>query len=186
MAMIQEAVLGLLAKEPSHGYALWQKLQSWSADPEAIQSSSVYMAIRRLAESEAIEVAALGPAPRPGERPRHTYAITDAGRKRLERWLSQPPATVEDLRLRIAVAQPLGDLNVLLEWVTRALADTQARLGSVVPSAAMTGSLSWDSACEMAMSTLAFHELSARAQWLAEAHAQLRQLHELASEPSRR
>jgi DNA-binding PadR family transcriptional regulator len=186
MAMIQEAVLGLLAKEPSHGYALWQKLQSWSADPEAIQSSSVYMAIRRLADVEAIEVAAVGPAPRPGERPRHTYAITEAGRARLGRWLSQPPATVEDLRLRIAVAQPLGDLDVLLEWVTVALADTQRRLGSVVPAGVVApGSVTWDSACEMAMSTLAFHELSARAQWLAEAHAQLRQLHELAAAPSR-
>ena len=79
MAMIQEAVLGLLAREPSHGYALWQTLQSWSAD-ETIQTSSVYMAIKRLADAEAIEVVALGPAPRHGERPRHTFAITEAGR----------------------------------------------------------------------------------------------------------
>jgi DNA-binding PadR family transcriptional regulator len=182
MAMIQEAVLGLLAKEPSHGYALWQKLQSWSADPEVIQSSSVYMALRRLAEAEAIEVVAFGPAPRPGERPRHTYAITDAGRERLDRWLSQQPATVEDLRLRIAVAQPVDDLNVLLEWVTAALAETQRRLGSASPSSGhATASPSWETACEMALSTLAFHELSARAQWLAEAHAQLRRLLQLAS-----
>lgn len=185
MAMIQEAVLGLLAREPSHGYALWQTLQSWSVD-ETIQSSSVYMAIKRLADAEAIEVVALGPAPRHGERPRHTFAITEAGRGRLDRWLSQRPATVEDLRLRIAIAQPADDLAVLIDWVAQALVDTQQRLGAA-PAPAATGAAAadevatWESACAMAMSTLSFHELSARAQWLAEAHAQLRRLHALAS-----
>jgi DNA-binding PadR family transcriptional regulator len=184
MAMIQEAVLGLLAREPSHGYALWQTLQSWSVD-ETIQSSSVYMAIKRLADAEAIEVVALGPAPRHGERPRHTFAITDAGRDRLGRWLSQRPATVEDLRLRIAIAQPADDLAVLIDWVAQALVDTQRRLGAapggLAPAAAVSDAPTWDSACALAMSTLSFHELSARAQWLAEAHAQLRRLHALAS-----
>jgi DNA-binding PadR family transcriptional regulator len=185
MAMIQEAVLGLLNREPSHGYALWQTLQSWSVD-ETIQTSSVYMAIKRLADAEAIEVVALGPAPRHGERPRHTFAITEAGRDRLDRWLSQRPTTVEDLRLRIAIAQPADDLSVLIDWVAQALVETQQRLAS--PAAVATSAAAaaeeahtWDSACALAMSTLSFHELSARAQWLAEAHAQLRKLHTLAS-----
>jgi DNA-binding PadR family transcriptional regulator len=179
MAMIQEAVLGLLAREPSHGYALWQTLQGWSVD-ETIQSSSVYMAIKRLADAEAIEVVALGPAPRHGERPRHTFAITEAGRDRLDRWLSQRPATVEDLRLRIAIAQPADDLSVLIDWVNQALVDTQRRLGAA-PAAPVEEEASWESACALAMSTLSFHELSARAQWLAEANAQLRRLHALAT-----
>ena len=183
MAMIQEAVLGLLAREPSHGYALWQTLQSWSVD-ETIQSSSVYMAIKRLADAEAIEVVALGPAPRHGERPRHTFAITEAGRDRLERWLAQRPATVEDLRLRIAIAQPADDLAVLIDWVSQALVSTQQRLGAAAAPAAAgvpDDAPSWESAAALAMSTLSFHELSARAQWLAEAHAQLRRLHAIAS-----
>lgn len=180
MAMIQEAVLGLLAREPSHGYALWQTLQRWSVD-ETIQTSSVYMAIKRLADAEAIEVVALGPAPRHGERPRHTFAITETGRDRLDRWLAQRPATVEDLRLRIAIAQPADDLLVLIDWVAQALVDTQRRLGAAPGSPVADDAPTWDSACALAMSTLSFHELSARAQWLAEAHAQLRRLHALAS-----
>jgi DNA-binding PadR family transcriptional regulator len=180
MAMIQEAVLGLLSREPSHGYALWQRLQSWSADPESIQTSSVYMALRRLAEADAIEVVATAPAPRPGERPRHTFAITGVGQRRLDEWLAQPPTSVEHLRLRIALAQPIDDLVTLIDWVVNALGETQRRLG-VAPSRGGDEERSWGSACEMALSTLTFHELSARAQWLAEAHAQLRKLHALAA-----
>jgi DNA-binding PadR family transcriptional regulator len=188
MAMIQEAVLGLLAREPSHGYALWQTLQSWSVD-ETIQTSSVYMAIKRLADAEAIEVVALGPAPKHGERPRHTFAITETGRDRLNRWLSQRPVTVEDLRLRIAIAQPADDLGVLIEWVAQAMVETQRRLGSAAGGAgaapAIEDAANWDSVCALAMSTLSFHELSARAVWLAEAHAQLRRLHDLAASTQR-
>lgn len=179
--MIQEAVLGLLAREPSHGYGLWQTLQGWSAEPESIQTSSVYMALRRLAEAEAIEVIASAPAPQPGERPRHTYAITAAGRARLDGWLAQQPATVEDLRLRIALAQPADDLAVLVEWVVNELAETQQRLGTAPVGPRHREAATWDSACALALSRLTFYELSARAQWLAEAHAQLQRLRALAS-----
>jgi DNA-binding PadR family transcriptional regulator len=181
MAMIQEAVLGLLAREPSHGYALWQTLQGWSAEPESIQSSSVYMALKRLAEAEAIEVIASAPGPRPGERPRHTYAITPVGRSRLDGWLAQQPATIEDLRLRIALAQPADDLSVLIEWVVGALAEIQQQLGTAPMGAREREAVSWESACALALSRLTFHEQSARAQWLAEAHAQLQRLRALAS-----
>jgi DNA-binding PadR family transcriptional regulator len=186
--MIQDAVLGLLAREPSHGYALWQTLRGWSADPDAIQGSSVYMALKRLADAGVIE--AVGPAPEhgSGERLRFTFALTDKGRDRYERWLSEPPSSADDVRLRIALARPADDLTALSTWVVDALADTQERLGELSAARARGSSGTddpWATASAIAMSRLAFRELSARAQWLAEAHGQLQSLLELARTPSR-
>jgi DNA-binding PadR family transcriptional regulator len=184
--MIQDAVLGLLAREPSHGYALWQQLQSWSAEPESIQSSSVYMALKRLSDAGAIEVVGPAPAHGSGERPRFTFGLTDAGRQRLDRWLAQSPSSAQELRLRIALAQPLDDLSALIEWVVAALAETQKRLGAPAAGRRHIEPLDqWDAASAMALSALEFRELSARAQWLAEAHAQLQTLRALASERRR-
>jgi DNA-binding PadR family transcriptional regulator len=186
MAMIQDAVLGLLAKEPSHGYALWQTLRSWSADPESIQSSSVYMALKRLSDAGAIEVVGQAPAHGSGERPRFTFGLTESGRDRLARWLAQPPSSTEQLRLRIALAQPLDDLGVLADWVAAALAETQQRLGAAPADPRHVAPVdAWAAANAIALSALGFRELSARAQWLAEAHAQLQTLRAAASEHQR-
>jgi DNA-binding PadR family transcriptional regulator len=186
--MIQDAVLGLLAREPSHGYALWQTLRGWSADPDAIQASSVYMALKRLSDAAVIE--AVGPAPEhgSGERLRFTFALTDKGRDRYERWLSEPPSSAEDVRLRLALARPADDLTALIAWVVEALADTQARLGELSAARALSPAVAddpWAAASAIAMSRLAFRELSARAQWLAEAHGQLQSLLELSQRASR-
>lgn len=180
--MIQDAVLGLLAREPSHGYALWQTLREWSAEPESIQGSSVYMALKRLSEAGVIEAVGPAPAHGSGERPRFTFALTDAGRDRYERWLAETPSSTEDVRLRIALAQPADDLTALITWVTVALAETQQRLGEFsIDHRPVPSTDPWQTACAMAMSRLAFRELSAHAQWLAEAHAQLQALRALAT-----
>jgi DNA-binding PadR family transcriptional regulator len=182
MALIQDAVLGLLAKEPSHGYALWQKLQGWSAEPESVRSSSVYMALNRLAEAGAIQAIGEAPVHGSGERPRFTFALTENGRDRLDRWLAAPPSSTDELRLRIALAQPADDLSALIEWVATALAETQKRLGAAPGHRGHDPQADpWDVASAIALSALEFRELSARAQWLAEAHAQLQTLRALAS-----
>jgi DNA-binding PadR family transcriptional regulator len=180
MAMIQEAVLALVAKEPSHGYALWQTLRSWSADPDSVQSSSVYMALKRLSDLGEIEVVGDAPSHGSGERPRFTFGATDVGRERLAEWMAQRPSSSEELRLRIALVQPADDLTVLIDWVVTALVETQRRLGAAPGSQHAMRETSWEAACAMALSALEFRELSARAQWLAESHAQLQKLRDLA------
>lgn len=184
--MIQDAVLGLLARESSHGYALWQTLREWSADPESIQGSSVYMALKRLSESGAIEAVGPAPAHGSGERPRFTFALTETGRDRYERWVAEPPSSTDDVRLRIALAQPTDDLTALITWVLSALSETQQRLGAFpaehLPAAQRDP---WEAASALAMSRLAYRELSARAQWLAEAHAQLQTLRGVATSTRR-
>jgi DNA-binding PadR family transcriptional regulator len=182
MAMIQEAVLALIAREPSHGYALWQTLRSVSADPDSVQTSSVYTALKRLDEAGAIEVVGDAPTRGSGERPRFTYGTTDIGHERARKWMVQRPSSSEELRLRIALAQPVDDLSDLIEWVAADLGETQRRLGAA-PGAQRSSlgcATSWETACAIALSALEFRELSARAQWLAECHAQLQKLRELA------
>ncbi|HEY6758083.1 MAG TPA: PadR family transcriptional regulator [Baekduia sp.] len=188
MAMIQDAVLGLLAREPSHGYALWQTLRGWSADPDSIQGSSVYMALKRLADSGVIEAVGPAPAHGSGERLRFTFALTEDGRARYDRWLAEVPSSADDVRLRIALAQPADDLTPLIDWVVGALADAQERLGALSADhrvAAEEHEGAWEVASAIAMSRLTFRELSARAQWLAEAHAQLQTLRGLATRDRR-
>jgi hypothetical protein len=88
--------------------------------------------------------------------------------------------------LRIALAQPPDDLRVLVEWVVAALAETQRRLGASPADPRHVAHVdAWAAASAMALSALEFRELSARAQWLAEAHAQLQTLRALAFEYQR-
>lgn len=179
VAMIQDAVIGLLAREENHGYALWQTLRSWSPDPDSIQASSVYNAVKRLADAGI--VTPVGSTPEYGDRLRVTFTLTPAGWERYERWLDEPPASADEVRLRIALAAPGADLTATIDWVVQAIAETQSRLGEFathhpVPDAGAA----WDTAAAMAVSRLAFRELSAKAQWLAEAHAQLQAIARLA------
>jgi DNA-binding PadR family transcriptional regulator len=180
MALIQDAVLGLLAREENHGYALWQTLRSWSPDPDAIQASSVYNAVKRLADGGL--VTPVDSTPEYGDRLRVTFALTASGWGRYERWLAEPPTSADDVRVRIALAAPDADLTATIAWVVQALAETHRRLGEFAthhPVPADAGA--WDAAAAMAVSRLAFRELSARAQWLAEAHAQLQAITRLST-----
>jgi hypothetical protein len=140
------------------------------------------MALKRLADAGAIEAVGSAPAHGSGERPRLTFALTESGRDRHERWLAEPPSSADDLRLRIALVQPPDDLSTLIAWVVDALAQTQQRLGefSAKHGPGITTD-PWEAQSAMAMSQLTFRELSARAQWLAEAHAQLQTLRGLAA-----
>lgn len=180
MALIQDAVLGLLAREENHGYALWQTLRAWSPDPDSIQASSVYNAVKRLADSGA--VTPVGGTPEYGDRLRMTFALTPAGWERYERWLTEAPASADEVRVRIALAAPGADLTATIDWVVEALAETQRRLGAFAAHHPVPATdAAWEAAAAMAVSRLAFRELSARAQWLAEAHAQLQAIARLAA-----
>ncbi len=82
------AVLGLLSRRPTYGYALMQQLRRWAIDPTAVRTSSVYTALSRLEDDLLIEPR--GPAAASGtdRQPRITYGTTAAGEARLEKWLA--------------------------------------------------------------------------------------------------
>lgn len=180
--MIQDGVLALLARGPSHGYALWQTLRGWSAEPESVQAGSVYAALRRLETAGAVtEVRDASPQAARDRPMRIDFTLTEEGRARYERWREEPPSSAEDVRLRLALVAPTDDLQPLSRWVKEELASTQRRLGELSSEhRPMARVDSWDAAAELALSRLTFREVSARAQWLAEVHGQLQVLRDLA------
>src|ERR1700685_2424602 len=84
--LVQEVVLAMLAKEPSHGYELRARLrEALGPVGEAMNAGQIYVTLGRL------EKAGLVAAERePGlpDRPdRQVCAVTPAGRQRLGRWV---------------------------------------------------------------------------------------------------
>jgi PadR family transcriptional regulator, regulatory protein AphA len=83
---LRHALLGLLAEEPASGYDLTRKFErvlqryAWHA-----QNSQIYPELNQLSRDGLAAVVEQGP------RGRRTYAITDAGRAELRRWMRNPP-----------------------------------------------------------------------------------------------
>jgi DNA-binding PadR family transcriptional regulator len=82
-------LLGLLEREPSHGYDLKRDYDTFFGRGKPLPYGQVYATLSRLArDGKAIA----GPAEH-GEGPdRKRYAITDSGIAEVEQWLSEPAA----------------------------------------------------------------------------------------------
>jgi DNA-binding PadR family transcriptional regulator len=80
-------LLGLLEREPSHGYDLKRDYDAWFGRGKPLPYGQVYATLSRLArDGKAIA----GPAEH-GEGPdRKRYVITEAGIADVEQWLSEP------------------------------------------------------------------------------------------------
>ncbi len=80
-------LLGLLEREPSHGYDLKRDYDTWFGRGKPLPYGQVYATLSRLArDGKAIA----GPAEH-GEGPdRKRYAITESGTADVERWLAEP------------------------------------------------------------------------------------------------
>jgi DNA-binding PadR family transcriptional regulator len=80
-------LLGLLEREPSHGYDLKREYDTWFGRGKPLPYGQVYATLSRLArDGKAIA----GPAEH-GEGPdRRRYAITDEGMADVEEWLAEP------------------------------------------------------------------------------------------------
>ncbi len=178
------AVLGLVARRPTYGYALMQQLRRWAVDPTSVRSSSVYTALSRLEAEELIEVR--GPAAAAGtdRQPRLTYGATRSGEQKLDEWLASPPATYDELRLRIALARP-QDLQALIGFVVAAEQECLARLEQVdaPPIHALTRQAPWETLCAAILGSLDSGELSGRVKWLQDARVALESMR---THPARR
>ncbi|HET6509553.1 MAG TPA: PadR family transcriptional regulator [Baekduia sp.] len=179
-ASTRYAVLGLVARRPTYGYALLQQLRRWSVDPDSVRSSSVYTALTRLEQDALIEP--LGPATASGtdRQPRLTYGATPAGEQRFAEWLATAPTSYDDLRLRIALARP-RDLPLLVEFVVAAEEACLQRLQQLdVPSLeSLTTRLApWEAVSGAILGTLDTAELAGRAKWLQEVRVALDSLRE--------
>jgi DNA-binding PadR family transcriptional regulator len=82
-------LLGLLEREPSHGYELKRDYDSFFGRGKPLSFGQVYGTLARLSRDG---MAIAGPAEH-GEGPeRKRYAITEQGRGEVEKWLAEPAA----------------------------------------------------------------------------------------------
>lgn len=91
---LQPCLLLMLSREPAHGYNLANGLQEFGIDPEMVDSSLVYRALREMEAEEFItsnwDDESLGPK-------RRVYEITTEGKNYLKEWM-------EDLkRLKVEI-----------------------------------------------------------------------------------
>jgi DNA-binding PadR family transcriptional regulator len=96
MSATRVLVLGVLLKQPMHGYEVRRALESWNAEQWAnIAYGSIYFSLAKMAEEQLVEVVSTDDR---GNRPARTvYAITDQGREQFGRllrelwWEYRPP-----------------------------------------------------------------------------------------------
>jgi DNA-binding PadR family transcriptional regulator len=102
-------LLGLLERQPSHGYDLKRDYDTYFARGKPLSFGQVYTTLARLAR----DGKAVAGAPEPGDGPeRKRYAITEAGTADVGQWLSQPtapePHLQPELFAKVVLALMLG------------------------------------------------------------------------------
>jgi DNA-binding PadR family transcriptional regulator len=102
-------LLGLLDREPSHGYDLKRDYDSYFGRGKPLPFGQVYATLGRLARDGKVLPGEVEPGSGP-ERKR--YAITEMGRHEVESWLSQPiepePHLQTELFAKVVLSLMLG------------------------------------------------------------------------------
>jgi len=81
------ALLGLLEREPSHGYDLKRDYDTYFGRGKPLPFGQVYSTLGRLARDGKVIVGEVEPGGGPD---RKRYVITDVGATEVEQWLTQP------------------------------------------------------------------------------------------------
>jgi len=102
-------LLGLLDREPSHGYDLKREYDSFFGRGKPLPFGQVYSTLGRLARDGKV----LPGESEPGAGPeRKRYAITEVGKDEVETWLSQPiepePHLQTELFAKVVLSLMLG------------------------------------------------------------------------------
>ncbi len=82
-------LLGLLEREPSHGYDLKRDYDTWFGGGKSLPFGQVYATLARLARDGKVVV---GEAEAGSGPDRKRYVITDQGATEVETWLAEPVA----------------------------------------------------------------------------------------------
>jgi DNA-binding PadR family transcriptional regulator len=103
------ALLGLLEREPSHGYDLKRDYDTWFGRDKPLPFGQVYATLSRLARDGKVA----GGEAEPGGGPdRKRYAITASGSHDLDNWLTEPIEPVPHLQAvlfsKVVLALMLG------------------------------------------------------------------------------
>src|ERR1035438_6096632 len=105
------ALLGLLDREPSHGYDLKRDYDAYFARGRPLPFGQVYATLARLARDGK---AVAGDAEPGGGPDRKRYAITQTGKYEVEAWLGEPIPAVPCLPTDLL---PKGDLSLPLQQI---------------------------------------------------------------------
>ena len=102
-------LLGLLDREPSHGYDLKRDYDTFFVRGKPLPSGQVYSTLSRLARDGKVVA---GESEAGGGPDRKRYAITPAGRSEVEAWLAEPvdgdPNLQTVLFVKVVLALMLG------------------------------------------------------------------------------
>ena len=119
--MLKHALLGLLTKEPRHGYDLKSAFEAMLGGTWPLNIGQVYTTLARLERDGLVESQVVPQDLLPD---RKVYSLTGAGREQLEHWLAE--ATVGSIRLKdeffvkLLVHQLVGsDGSLALIWKQR-------------------------------------------------------------------
>jgi len=103
-------LLGLLEREPSHGYDLKRDYDEYFGRGKQLPFGQVYATLGRLARDGKVVVGEVEPGDGPD---RKRYAITDAGRAEVRAWLADPvepePHLQTVLFAKVTLALMLGE-----------------------------------------------------------------------------
>ncbi|MEU7692713.1 PadR family transcriptional regulator [Microbispora hainanensis] len=164
---MQDVVLALLAKEPSHGYDLRQRLAA-ALGPlgDTLNAGQIYVTLTRL-EKAGLVVQDREDAPVRGPR-RKVYALTAAGQERVAAWMAEstgPRTDVTEFHLKLVaaaesgLADPVALVDARRRELMRSLAeaqraalahDTDSEAGLLLEGIALRlqADLRWLEACE--------------------------------------
>jgi PadR family transcriptional regulator, regulatory protein AphA len=93
----EHAILGLLAREPLHGYDLARLYRAEGLyDVCPVDQSMLYAYLKTLERRGLVEATEERVGRRP---PRRLFRLTRAGRVQFERWLQQPVSRMREIRL---------------------------------------------------------------------------------------
>jgi DNA-binding PadR family transcriptional regulator len=103
------ALLGLLERQPSHGYDLKRDYDTFFGRDRPVRFGQVYATLSRLARDGKVLVGESEPGAGPD---RKRYSITDAGRNEVDGWLAEPiepePHLQTELFVKVVLALLLG------------------------------------------------------------------------------
>ena len=103
------ALLGLLDREPSHGYDLKRDYDTYLSRGRPLPYGQVYATLTRLARDGKAVVGDAEPGAGPD---RKRYTITETGKTEVEVWLTEPlapePSLQSDLFVKVVLSLMLG------------------------------------------------------------------------------
>jgi DNA-binding PadR family transcriptional regulator len=112
----RHAVLGLVAREPAHGYALCAEIERWPLSEDLRPGrSTVYRSLERLHAGRMIEPRAMHEIADVGRVERTVYAATPRGLSELDRYLRTRPRSFDELCVRLSVSRR-EDLPMLIVY----------------------------------------------------------------------